>query len=119
MAKSMNVPQPNASYPWNELLQTAAEMNATEVFINKLKKPTAAIDGCLQTLAYPAVDISELEHFVKRFVPKYHQTSLDRTGGADFFLEKGQGKWRVEVFRRKGTLAIVLRRGGPESFSRP
>ncbi|MDQ3947234.1 MAG: PilT/PilU family type 4a pilus ATPase [Actinomycetota bacterium] len=93
----------------NELLRHAAERRASDVHLSAGCRPWLRLDGEVAPTPFDVLDALDTEHIVRTIMPLERAEQLARTGEVDFGYAVGGGRFRVRVFRQRGTLGLVLR----------
>lgn len=111
---STNAPglAPGGATPQMEkLLNTVIQVKASDLFITVGSKPAIKKGGHYRTLETKVLDPDDTVALMKSITPDRCQQELQQVGGADFAIEYTGGvRFRVAVFRQRGTLGIVMRR---------
>ena len=72
--------------------------------------PTIRVDGRLQTTPFPALTAADTERLAYTVLTGPRADEFDATNEADVALDHpGLGRFRVNVYRQRGTVAIVAR----------
>ncbi|MSQ93098.1 MAG: PilT/PilU family type 4a pilus ATPase [Gemmataceae bacterium] len=101
-----------------KLLNTVIQVKASDLFISVGQKPTIKKGGHYRTLETKVLDSDDTVALMKSITPDRCQQELQQCGGADFAIEYTGGvRFRVAVFRQRGTLGIVMRRIPSEFLS--
>ncbi len=94
----------------DRLLLMAKERGASDVHLTAMLPPKARINGELVSLEDDRLEIQTLEELIRPMLNKTAAEKLEQFGEADFsYAIPGEGRFRVNVFRQRGTLATVLR----------
>ncbi len=94
----------------NELLRHAAERRASDVHLSAGSRPWLRLDGEVANAAFDVVEAAETEHIVRSILPVERADQLNRAGDTDFgYVAADGGRYRVRVFRQRGTLGLVFR----------
>ncbi len=103
---------PGGATPQMEkLLNTVIQVKASDLFITVGSKPSIKKGGHYRTLETKVLDPDDTVALMKSITPDRCQQELQQVGGADFAIEYTGGvRFRVAVFRQRGTLGIVMRR---------
>src|SRR2546421_10517146 len=87
------------------------EAQGSDLYVKVGASPQLRIDGRLQAAPFPGVDPSHTEALVAELVPPVRRAELDERGQIDLALSlSGVGRFRVHVYRQRGSLALVFRR---------
>jgi twitching motility protein PilT len=97
-----------------ELLQYLMEMRGSDLYVKVGAPPHVRIDGRLQPAPFPPVDVAQTEALAEQIVPKNRLAELEERGDLDYAMGiSGVGRFRVHLYRQRGSLAIVFRRVVP------
>src|SRR5438876_1474492 len=94
-----------------KLLNTVLQAKASDLFITIGSKPVLKKSGRYRTLETKILDSDDTTSLMKSITPDRCQQELQQVGGCDFAIEYTGGvRFRVAVFRQRGTIAMVMRR---------
>ena len=94
----------------NELLARIVEMGASDLHIKVGRGPTARVDGMLEVMRGPALTEDQVAAIAEQITPEYRRETFASTGEIDFAHEvSGIGRFRVNVYRQQGTVALAIR----------
>src|SRR6478672_5638165 len=94
-----------------KLLNTVIQAKAADLFITVGSKPCLKKGGHYRLLETKVLNNDDTVALMKSITPDRCQQELQEVGGADFAIEyTGRVRFRVAVFRQRGTLGIVMRR---------
>jgi len=95
----------------NELLEISVERNASDIFITVGIPPTLKIDGNLVKLDHPKLSPEDTESLIKKlFKLEEHYEEFLKYGDKDFSVSlKGVGRFRVDVYKQRGSMAAAIR----------
>ena len=95
----------------NELLTVACKLKASDLHLKAGNVPYVRIDGDLQPLLQPAPCTSdEVAKIALSLMDKRQRDKFESGYEADFaYGVSGLGRFRVNVFRQRGTVAIAFR----------
>jgi len=97
-----------------ELLQYLMEMRGSDLYVKVGSPPHVRIDGRLQPAPFPPVDVAQTEALAAEIVPPHRVAELEERGDLDYALSvAGVGRFRVHLYRQRGSIAIVFRRVVP------
>jgi twitching motility protein PilT len=103
---------------FNAWLRLLVAMEGSDLHIKVGSAPLLRIDGRLQRLDREPLDADDTGGIVDAILPKDLSAPFAERGEADFAHSlAGVGRFRVNVFRQRGTASMVLRRlrfGGPK-----
>lgn len=99
-----------ATVNMDRLLHACVTQGASDIHLTTGRPPVLRIDGQLRSLETKVLDPADTEALMRSITPDRNQQELQEEGGTDFGFAFGdQGRFRVSVFRQKGSLAMVLR----------
>ncbi|TMK84267.1 MAG: type IV pilus twitching motility protein PilT [Actinobacteria bacterium] len=111
------MPASRASRPGldlNDLLRFVMEQRASDLHIKVGSPPFIRIDGHLQTTPFEVVKGADTERMAFAIMPKERADEFMTHSEADFAHSvAGMGRFRVNVFRQRGSVGLVFRRGLP------
>jgi len=94
----------------DRLLQACVTMGASDIHLTVSRSPVLRIDGSLRSLETKVLEPDDTAALMRAITPDRNQQELQEEGGTDFGFAFGdKGRFRVSVFRQKGSLAMVLR----------
>jgi len=95
----------------NELLKISVEKNASDIFITVGIPPTLKIDGNLVKLEHSKLSPEDTESLImKLFKLDEHYQEYLKNGDKDFSISlKGVGRFRVDVYKQRGSMAAAIR----------
>jgi len=94
-----------------ELLQYLMEVRGSDLYVKVGSPPHVRVDGRLGPTPFPPVDPDQTHALAEHVVPRHRVSHLESTGELDFALSvSGVGRFRVHVYRQRGSLALVFRR---------
>src|SRR4051812_16481479 len=98
----------------NELLRYVVEQGGSDLHLKVNSPPRVRIDGRLQQAPFDVLTSSDTERVAYAILPKDRADEFETTAEADFAHSvAGVGRFRVNVFRQRGSVGLVLRRGVP------
>ena len=100
-----------------DLLQEVVRRGASDLFVTVGLMPSLKIDGTLVSLdAYPVMKPADTEAFACQLLQvEKDRREFEQFGESDFSLSVSDvGRFRVNVFRQRGSYAVSLRRIYPE-----
>src|ERR1043165_9273797 len=101
-----------------KLLNTVIQMKAGDLFITVGSQPTIKKGGRYRKMETKVLDADDTTALMKAITPDRCQLELQERGGCDFAIEYKDGvRFRVAVFRQKGTIGMVMRRIPSEFLS--
>ena len=94
----------------NELLRQVIQMGASDLHLKAGRPPMVRVDGNLEPMAAPAFSADEVLAIANEIMPDFRREQFASRGEIDFAHEgDGTGRFRVNVYRQQGTVAIALR----------
>jgi twitching motility protein PilT len=94
----------------DQVLAEAVERGASDVHIKVGSPPHIRLDGELVTVSDEPVQAADTERVAFAVMPKMRAEEFIATNEADFaYGLSGVGRFRVNVFRQRGTVGMVLR----------
>jgi len=101
-----------------KLLSTVIEVKAADLFITVGSQPAIKKGGHYRKLQTKILDADDTVALMKSIAPDRCQQELQECGGTDFAIEYTGGvRFRVAVFRQRGTIGIVMRRIPSEFYN--
>jgi twitching motility protein PilT len=92
------------------LLDAVIRYNASDLHLTVDRQPMVRINGVLRPLGNVILTPDDTTALMKSISSERHQRRLGEHGGADFgFTYNEQARFRVSIFRQKGTIGLVLR----------
>lgn len=93
-----------------ELLQAAYALKASDLHITIGIPPKCRVNGELMSLEFPKVLPPDTAQLIEQMITPHYREILNRTGEVDFaYAIRGLGRYRVNVFKQRGSYAIVIR----------
>ncbi len=94
----------------NDLLDLVIEEGASDLHLGVGLPPVIRLHGRLQPIDSELLRPQDTERLMKAIAPPEHQARLTENGGTDFgFGHQDRGRFRVSLFRQRGSIALVLR----------
>lgn len=94
-----------------KLLATVIQIKASDIHISVGQPPVVRHHGRMRKLDAKVLDNDDTTGLMKSITPDRCQQELQQKGGADFAIEYLDGvRFRVAVFKQKGTIGMVMRR---------
>jgi twitching motility protein PilT len=94
----------------DQVLKEAVERGASDVHIKVGSPPHIRLDGELVAVSEEQVQAADTERVAFAVMPKIRAEEFIATNEADFaYALNGVGRFRVNVFRQRGSVAMVLR----------
>ncbi|HEV3237423.1 MAG TPA: PilT/PilU family type 4a pilus ATPase [Gemmataceae bacterium] len=95
----------------DKLLATVIQLKASDLHISVGQPPVIRHHGRMRKLETKVLDSDDTTALMKSITPDRCQQELQEKGGADFAIEFTDGvRFRVAIFKQKGTIGMVLRR---------
>ncbi len=99
-----------AQIEMNDLLQAAVEEGVSDIHIAVGNPPVFRLHGGLVALDLPVLKPEDTQRLMKSITSESDQQKLQENGGADFGFGFGEAaRFRVSIFRQKGSVGVVLR----------
>lgn len=93
-----------------ELLKVAYELKASDLHITVGIPPKCRVNGELRDLNFPKVMPPDTIHLIDQMVTPNYREILNKDGEVDFsYSIPSLGRYRVNVFKQRGSYAIVIR----------
>lgn len=93
-----------------DMLEKAQERNASDLHITAGIPPKLRIDGVLENIGDERLTPEDTERFVREMLTEHASQVFLEKGEADFsYIVPGMGRYRVNVFRQRGSCACVMR----------
>lgn len=97
-------------YTIDDLLIDAQNRKASDLHLTVGISPKCRINGELVNMGYPSLTPEDTTRIIMPIVPERLQDTLAKKGEIDFsYAISGRGRYRVNVFRQRGSLAMVIR----------
>jgi twitching motility protein PilT len=94
----------------DKLLHTVVQRGASDLHISVGQPPVVRLDGHLRRLETKVLEPDDTVALMKSITPERCQQELQEVGGCDFGFAFGDmARFRVAVFKQKGTIGMVLR----------
>jgi len=94
----------------DKLLQTVVQRGASDLHISVGQPPVVRLDGHMRKLETKVLEPDDTVALMKSITPDRCQQELQTVGGSDFGFAFGDAaRFRVAIFKQKGTVAMVLR----------
>ncbi len=109
----------------DELLEKLTAVGGSDLHLKVGSPPAFRIDGVVHRSELPAVTPADTERYLDEIATEKATEALESAGEADFAIGRsGLGRFRVSVFRQRGSLTLVLRtvgtvNGGFEALGLP
>ena len=101
----------------NELLDLVLEEGASDLHIQVGKPPTLRLCGSMVSVDGPDLTPADTERLMQTITADSYVQAAKSEGGADFgFAYMDKSRFRVSVFRAKGSYGLVLRQIPKEFF---
>ncbi len=99
-----------ATVNMDRLLQACITQDASDIHLTVGRPPVFRLDGRIRSLETKVLEPDDTTSLMKSITPDRCQQELQEEGGTDFGFAFGdQGRFRVAVFKQKGSIAMVLR----------
>lgn len=94
----------------NDLLTISKENGASDLHITVGVPPKCRVNGDLRNIDLPKLMPSDTETIITPLLGDYHKKVLEEYGEVDFAYSIPElGRYRVNVFKQRGSLACVIR----------
>lgn len=94
----------------NDLLVVAQEKKASDLHITVGISPKCRINGELEDMGFDKLSPEDTENLIIPIVPSRLKEKLITNGEVDFsYSIAGLGRYRVNVFKQRGSFALVIR----------
>lgn len=101
-----------------KLLSTIIDVKASDLFITVGSQPALKKGGHYRKLQTKVLDADDTVALMKSITPDRCQQELQECGGTDFAIEYTGGvRFRVAIFRQRGTIGMVMRRIPSEFYT--
>lgn len=99
-----------ATINMDRLLQACVSQDASDIHITVGRPPVFRMSGGLRSLETKVLEADDTSALMKSITPERNQQELQESGTTDFGFAFGdQARFRVSVFKQKGSIAMVLR----------
>lgn len=99
----------------DDLLIRARKMGASDVHVTVGIPPKCRVNGELVTLMEGRILPADSKALVEQMIPGRLVERFNREGEVDFsYAIKGVGRFRVNIFKQRGTMSFVIRLGIPK-----
>ena len=101
----------------DELLRLAVDSGGSDVHLKVGSPPVVRVDGQLRRIdSIPALTPADTEAFAESIFTEKASADFADKGSADFaYGRQDLGRFRVTVFRQRGSVSVVMRRVVPGS----
>ena len=97
-------------YDLDEILIQSVKVKASDIHLTTGRPPSYRIDGVLTSIEGERLTPQMLEDILMPLMDVRHREELQNNGQTDFaYAISGVGRFRVNVFKQRGTLASVMR----------
>lgn len=97
-------------YDLDEILIQSVKVRASDIHLTTGRPPSYRIDGVLAPIEGECLTPQMLEDILMPLMDVRHREELQNNGQTDFaYAISGVGRFRVNVFKQRGTLASVMR----------
>ena len=97
-------------YDLSEILIHSVECRASDIHLSVGRAPNYRIDGVLHTEGEEKLKPDDVKSLIMPLLDERHKRELEESGQTDFaHAIPGVGRFRVNVFKQRGTLASVMR----------
>jgi len=100
----------------DDLLRYTIEQDCSDLHVKTGSVPTVRISGLLAKTAFPETDPAMCEELAKQMMDDDQERTLTEAGEVDFGYQAAEiGRFRVNIHRQRGTLALSARRILPQA----
>ena len=100
----------------HEYLRFLVDQKASDLHVKAGGPPYVRLNGQLRVTDFPALTAAECEQAAFDLMADEQMTKFKQKGEVDFaFSEQGLGRFRINVFRQRGSIGIACRRVLPGS----
>ena len=97
-------------YDLSEILIHSVECRASDIHLSVGRAPNYRIDGVLHTEGEEKLKPDDVKNLIMPLLDERHKRELEESGQTDFaHAIPGVGRFRVNVFKQRGTVASVMR----------
>ena len=97
-------------YDLSEILIHSVECRASDIHLSVGRAPNYRIDAGLHTEGEEKLKPDDVKNLIMPLLDERHKRELEESGQTDFaHAIPGVGRFRVNVFKQRGTLASVMR----------
>ncbi|MGI9076400.1 MAG: type IV pilus twitching motility protein PilT [Gemmatimonadaceae bacterium] len=98
------------AFNFKAVLHQMVQLNASDVHLKVGRPPVLRVNGNLQTLPMPALRPEDLKQLAEQIMTPRQVKEFTENKEADFAIGvPGIGRFRVNVFQQRGTVAYALR----------
>lgn len=95
---------------FDELIQAAMARHASDLHLSSSREPSCRIDGSLVPMSDEKLRPADIEEIAFRIMDERHIEEFRTAGEVDFaYSIAGVGRFRVNVFRQRGSTALAAR----------
>ena len=93
------------------ILQRAIQKDASDIHLKTGFPPYYRVDGIIEAQDTDTLQSEDIDNIVSILLNEIQLKHFQKRGEIDLaFTEKGVGRFRVNIFRQRGTISLVLRR---------
>jgi twitching motility protein PilT len=93
-----------------KLLDKVIEVQGSDIHLRVNRPPTLRVNARMGVMDGPPLTPADTEEMMKVITPQRNQLEFKEKGGTDFGVAHGdKGRFRVSVFRERGSVGLVLR----------
>ncbi|MCD5401101.1 type IV pilus twitching motility protein PilT [candidate division NPL-UPA2 bacterium] len=94
----------------DKLLHETVERKASDLHLTVMRPPTVRVNGELLPLDYPKLGSENTAAFAQEIMTEEQWADFQERGETDFsYSIRGLSRFRVNVFRQRGTVGLVMR----------
>ncbi|MEA2498294.1 MAG: twitching motility protein PilT, partial [Actinomycetota bacterium] len=100
----------------HEYLRFLVDEKASDLHVKAGGPPYVRLNGDLRVTEFPALTATDCEQAAADLMDEEQARKFEEKGEVDFaFSEQGLGRFRINVFRQRGSIGIACRRVLPGS----
>ncbi len=106
------------AWEMNKLLDVALQQGASDIHLTVNKPPSFRIRGDIKSLKTESLTAEDMISLMKQITPDHGQEEIAEVGSHDFAIGfEDKARFRVNVFKQMGCIAMVLRQIPSEILS--
>lgn len=95
---------------FDELIRAAVARHASDLHLSSARAPSCRVYGSLVPMSEEKLAPADIEEIASRIMDERHKEEFRKAGEVDFaYSISGVGRFRVNVFRQRGSTALVAR----------
>lgn len=92
-----------------DLLQLTISRKASDLHLVSGYAPTIRVDGQLVALEAPVLDVGTINTLISPLLNPTQKEAFEANSELDFGYSFGEGRFRINVYMQKGTMAVAFR----------